>query len=203
MTPRVRHLLLELGETLVLTLVLFVGIQTFVAQPYQVEQGSMEDTLLPNQYVLVDKLTPHFDAYARGDIVIFTPPGTSAGATPYIKRVIGLPGDRIEIRDGHTFVNGHELLEPYVYPGETTEPLTGQDAWTVPAGSLFVMGDHRPVSVDSREFGPVPEANVIGRAWLRYWPISAVEVIATPTYPNLGHALVPSARSGSLGAPTS
>ncbi len=187
MTPRVHRLLLELGETLALTLVLFFGIQTFVAQPYQVKQGSMETTLLPNQYVLVDKLTPRFEAYQRGDIVIFTPPGASAGATPYIKRVIGLPGDRIAIRDGHTFVNGHELLEPYVYPGETTAPRTGQDAWTVPAGSLFVLGDHRLVSDDSREFGPVPEANVIGRAWLRYWPISTVEVIATPIYPDLGH----------------
>lgn len=187
MNARARHLLFELGETLVLTLVLFFGIQTFVARPYQVQQGSMEDTLLPDQYVLVDKLTPHFDAYARGDIVIFMPPGAAPGSTPFIKRVIGLPGDRIEIRDGHTFVNGHELLEPYVYPGETTEPRSAQSAWTVPAGSLFLLGDHRLVSDDSREFGPVPEANLIGRAWLRYWPLGAFEVIATPTYPDLGH----------------
>ena len=87
--------LFEVVETLVLTLVIFFVIQTFVAQPYQVQQQSMEQTLEPDQYVLVDKLTPRFDAYKRGDIVVFNPPDdwAAASGTPFIKRVIGVAGD--------------------------------------------------------------------------------------------------------------
>ncbi len=192
MTQRARGCLLEAVETLVLTLIIFLVIQNFVAQPYQVEQQSMENTLLPNQYVLVDKLTPRFDTYKRGDIVVFTPPGQEPGSTPYIKRVIGLPGDVVDLRNGHVFINGQEISEPYVYPGQVTEPLNGQSHWVVPAGSLFVMGDHRENSSDSRVFGPVPIANVIGRAWLRYWPLNTFEVIATPTYPDLSPIVLPS-----------
>jgi len=192
-TLRARGCLLEAVETLVLTLIIFLVIQNLVAQPYQVEQMSMENTLLPNQYVLVDKLTPRFDTYKRGDIVVFTPPGGSTGATPFIKRVIGLPGDVVDLRNGHVFINDQEISEPYVFPGQTTEPLSGQDHWVVPPDMLFVMGDHRENSSDSRVFGPVPLGNVIGRAWLRYWPLSAFEVIATPTYPSLSPLTGPSA----------
>jgi len=184
-TLRARGLLLGAAETLVLTLILFVLIQTFVVQPRQIEQVSMENTLLPNQYVLVDKLTPHFESYQRGDIVVFTPPDAAPDSTPLIKRVIGLPGDTIDLADGHVVINGHTLDEPYVYPGQVTEPLTRRTHWVVPAGMLFVLGDHREDSSDSRFFGPVPLGNVMGRAWLRYWPLSAFEVIATPTYPDL------------------
>jgi signal peptidase I len=185
---RVRGWVLEIVETVGLTLVLFLGIQAFVARPYQVHQESMETTLLPNQYVLVDKLTPHIEPYSRGDIVIFAAPGQPPGSTPFIKRVIGLPGDRVALRDGHVFLDGQEIVEPYVYEGQPSEPIGGQSQWVVPAGTLFVLGDHRAVSDDSRVFGPVPIASVIGRAWLRYWPIDTFEVLATPTYPNVGHA---------------
>lgn len=202
LAPRARGLLLGAVETLVLTLILFVLIQTFVARPRQIRQESMENTLLPNQYVLVDKLTPRFDSYQRGDIVVFIQPGSSPSSTRLIKRVIGLPGDTIDLRDGHVVINGQELSEPYVYPGQVTEPLTGRAHWVVPAGMLFVLGDQREVSSDSRVFGPVPIANVIGRAWLRYWPLSAFEVIATPTYPDLRALGVPSAASSGVGGAT-
>jgi signal peptidase I len=187
---RVRSILFELVETLVLTIVIFVGIQTFVAQPYKVQQRSMEDTLQPGQYVLVDKLTPRWAPYSRGDIVVFDPPATFAADTagvPLIKRVIGLPGDRVDLRDGKVYVNGVELREPYVYRDhgipQTTDPGNdGQTEWLVPGGSLLVMGDHRQDSTDSRAFGPVEIAHVVGRAWLRYWPIDSFGVLQAPAY---------------------
>jgi signal peptidase I len=184
--------LLEIVETLVLTLIIFFVIQTFVAQPYRVQQVSMERTLEPDQYVLVDKLTPRFDAYKRGDIVVFNPPANwvQAQGQPYIKRVIGIGGDTVELKDGHVLVNGTELLEEeYVFQedGESqpTDALIGVGKWVVPDGQLFLMGDHRSNSADSREFGPVDISAVIGRAWLRYWPINTFEILPTPDHPEL------------------
>src|SRR5215212_7266402 len=109
--------LFEVVETLVLTILIFLGIQTFVAQPYKVQQQSMMVTLLPEQYVLVDKLSPRWAPYARGDIVVFEPPAswTPNGDFPFIKRVIGIAGDRVELRDGFVYVNGVKLDEPYLY----------------------------------------------------------------------------------------
>ena len=185
--------LFEIVETLVLTLIIFLVIQTFVAQPYKVQQMSMEHTLEPDQYVLVDKLTPRFDTYKRGDIVVFSPPPDWAREddTPFIKRVIGLGGETVEIRDGGVYVNGTKLDESYIFAaakGDPPQPTTAsgdQSSWVIPTGELFLMGDHRLNSADSRMFGPVETGQIIGRAWLRYWPIDVFGVLQTPTYPEL------------------
>ncbi len=191
--------LFEVVETLVLTVVIFLGIQTFVAQPYKVQQNSMENTLLPDQYVLVDKLTPRWAPYIRGDIVVFDPPETwSSGAgVPFIKRIIGLPGDRVELRDGRVYVNDVALDEPYLFARngdpEPTDPQPGgATVWIVPEGQLLVMGDHRGSSADSRSFGPIEISQVIGRAWLRYWPFDTFGILPTPSHPELTPELSPS-----------
>jgi len=201
--------LIEIAETLVLTIIIFWLIQSFVAQPYRVEQESMRSTLEPNQYVLVDKLSPHFDSYSRGDIVVFNPvlregectsdvTGGFTDVTPYIKRVIGEPGDKVELIDGEVSVNGVVFEEPYVH-GVATDPLSGETLWTVPADRLFVMGDNRENSTDSRsdQIGMICTRDVVGRAWLRYWPIDTLGVLQTPTY-----ADVPSASPLPTGAPS-
>jgi signal peptidase I len=185
--------LVEIVETLALTLIIFFVIQTFVAQPYKVQQQSMEHTLEPDQYVLVDKLTPRFDTYKRGDIVVFTPPAdwVQEDGTPFIKRVIGLGGDTVAIHDGGVYINGTKINEPYLFSaaaGQSPQPTTvpgDQSTWVVPGGELFLMGDHRANSADSRTFGMVPTQQVIGRAWLRYWPINVFGILPTPTYPEL------------------
>ena len=207
--------LIEIAETLVLTIIIFWLIQSFVAQPYRVEQESMRSTLEPNQYVLVDKLSPHFDSYSRGDIVVFNPvlregectsdvTGGFPDVTPYIKRVIGEPGDEVELVDGEVRVNGKLLDEAYVNLDEqgnrmTTQPLSGETRWVVPADRLLVMGDNRENSTDSRsdQIGMICTRDVVGRAWLRYWPIVTLGVLQTPTYPG-----VPSASPLPTTAPT-
>jgi signal peptidase I len=190
--------LFEVIETLVLTVVIFLGIQTFVAQPYKVQQGSMEITLMPDQYVLVDKLTPRWAPYTRGDIVVFDPPEAypSNLGVPFIKRVIGLPGDHVELRDGKVYVNDVALVEPYIFmegnQAQPTEPAPGgATSWLVPDGQILVMGDHRRDSADSRSFGPIEVSHVIGRAWLRYWPFDTFGILPTPTHPELSPSASP------------
>src|SRR6185437_2845840 len=139
--------LLELVETLVLTLVIFFVVQNFVAQPFQVKGDSMEHSFEPDDYVLVDKLSPHWDPYSRGDVVVLQPPeGWAAEKTPFIKRVIGVGGDTIEVRDGKVYVNGTALDEPYLFADATglKQPtMSDEPQWVVPANDVFVMGDHR------------------------------------------------------------
>ena len=178
-------------ETLLLTLVIFVAMQAFVARVYGVEMASMEGTLEPGQRVVVDELTPRFGGYARGDIVVFQPPAPwdqTLGGQPLIKRVIGVGGDTIMIRDGHVEVNGRMLVEPYVFDGQPTDPSSGRSTWLVPEGELFVLGDHRQASADSRVFGTIPISRVIGRAWLRFLPFDTFGVLSTPVYPDLSPA---------------
>ena len=185
--------LVEVLETLVLTVVIFFGIQAFVAQPYKVQQQSMQNTLLPEQYVLVDKLSPRWKPYSYGDIVVFHPPLTwnQGSDVPFIKRVIGLPGDTIELQDGIVHVNGVALVEPYIFTDESgTQQQSypapgGASRFRVPDGELFLMGDHREDSADSRNFGPIEISKVIGRAWLRYWPFDKLGILPVPDHPEL------------------
>ncbi len=189
---------LEIIETLVLTLVIYLLIHNFVAQPFEVEQNSMVPTVNPGEYVLIDKLSPRFSDYQRGDIVVFQPPnGFGQGGVPFIKRVIGTPGDFVRLENGVVFITAPggspvRLDEPYVIRGvEGTAAATlprdpsGTAAWTVPAGSYFVMGDNRTASQDSRFFGPVSRDLIVGRAWLRYFPLDRIGVVARPEYPGL------------------
>lgn len=169
---------LTVVETLVSTIIVFFLLQTFVARTFGVEQTSMESTLEPGQEVIVDRLTPNFSPYKRGDIVVFSAPELTGRSEPLIKRVIATGGSTVEIRDGLVYVDGVALDEPYTYRGEPTEPIGPISSWQVPPGYLFVLGDHRSVSVDSRLFGPVPVSTVVGRAWLRLLPLNKLAFLS-------------------------
>ena len=115
---RKRHLLIEIAQTVALTVIAFYLLQALVTQPFRVEQTSMQNSLQPGEYVMVDKLTPRFTGFSRGDVVIFRPPESwpsSSDGTPYIKRVVGLPGETIAIGPEGLTVNGTRVDEPYVY----------------------------------------------------------------------------------------
>jgi signal peptidase I len=190
----------EIVETLVLTLLIYLVIHNFVAQPFEVQQRSMFPTIADGEYILIDKLTTRWDSYDYGEVIVFEPPGGSAlgsDGIPFIKRIVALPGDTVELDNGRVFItqpggNPVRIEEPYVAVGPDgstvpTIPTSGSGTfeWEVPDGSYFVMGDNRSASQDSRAFGPIDEELILGRAWLRYFPLDRVGIIEQPEYPAL------------------
>jgi signal peptidase I len=154
----------EIVETILPAVLIVLAINLFLAQPRTVHGQSMEPNLHENQRVIVDLVTYHFRPPQRQEIIVLNLPDRHTD--PLIKRVIGLPGDTIEIKQGAVYVNGNKLNEPYLSQG-TSGTLAPQ---LVPEGHVFVLGDNRGASNDSRYFGMVPYENILGRAWLRYWP---------------------------------
>ncbi len=161
--PSVNRFILDIVETAVLAVVLYLIIQT-LTQRIKVESSSMQPTLWENDYVVVNRLAYLFSKPHRGDIIVIKNP-TDPDGIPYIKRVIGLPGDQIHIEAGKVYINGVVIAEPYL---KVTTQQGGD--WTVPDGEVFVMGDNRNSSQDSRAFGSRPLGDVIGKAEVIYWP---------------------------------
>ena len=195
----------EITETLVLALLIFLAVRTVVLN-FRVDGLSMEPTLNTGEMLLVNRqIYSSFDANAvlnilpfveregdreiypfhppqRGDIVVFDPP-IGAVDKPYIKRVIGLPGETVAIRDGAVFVNNERLPEDYLGPTATRWPGRPDDfELLVPPDHVFVLGDNRNNSTDSRSFGPVEYDAIIGRAWIAYWPFDLFGIFQTPSY---------------------
>jgi signal peptidase I len=153
----------DIIEITLISLFLFLSINTMSAR-IRVESVSMQPTLFAGNFVVVNKLAYRFTKPGRGDIIVFKYPPDPA-QDPYIKRVIGLPGDHILVENGEVLINGIRISEPYL-----KERTRQGGEWTVPPGSLFVMGDNRNNSSDSRAWGTVPMENVIGKALVVYWP---------------------------------
>jgi len=162
-------LLREFFEVVVLAAILYFGI-SFAIQAVHVEGLSMFATLDDNDYLIANKIDYRLHPPQRGDIVILRPPTNNS--TDFIKRIIALPGERLLIRDGTIYINGHKLDEPYL-PEEWTIDATwngGAEA-VIPANDYFVMGDNRNRSQDSRFFGPISRDRIDGKAWFRIWPL--------------------------------
>ncbi|HSR51077.1 MAG TPA: signal peptidase I [Acidobacteriota bacterium] len=145
----------------------------FVVQPVKVEGTSMEPRLEDQERIFVNKFVYHFSDIDRGDIVVFWYPRDPAKS--FIKRVVALPGETVEIRSGVVYIDGQRLSEPYVPP--SFFDYTSYPPETVPQDHFFVLGDHRNSSNDSRNWGPVPRDNVFGKAVFRYWPVSRLGLI--------------------------
>jgi len=163
-------LLRELLETIVLSLVIFLLIR-LVIQNYRIESHSMQPNFFEGEFILVNKLAFKLGEPTRGEVIVFHNPGNVE--EDYIKRVIGLPGDVVEIRDQTIYINGQELAEPY--PTNPFRDSFGPEI--VPIDHLFVMGDNRGNSSDSRRIGPIPEELIVGQAWLRVWPFDRWGII--------------------------
>lgn len=165
----VLRFLVDVLETLILSVVLFVGINAITAR-VRVDGTSMEPTLHNGELILVNKLAYKFGEPTRGDVIVFYFPRDPE--QEYIKRLVGLPGDKVRVENGHLYVNDELVDEPYIaaapnYPGE----------WDVPAGQYFVLGDNRNNSYDSHNWGSVPADYLVGKAVFIYWPFERLGLI--------------------------
>lgn len=157
--------------TISLALVLSLFIRHYLYQPCRVQMGSMQPTLYENDLVLINKFDYLLHTPQRGDIVVFQPPTVAKDL--YIKRLIGLPGDIVEVRTGFVYINNEKIEEPYLSietPGQYGPKKLGTD-------EFFVMGDHRNNSLDSREFGPINLKSISGKAFLVIWPLKDLKRI--------------------------
>jgi signal peptidase I len=195
-----KSLIWEVAQTVLLTVAIFLAVRMLV-QNFRVEGASMDPTLKSGQFLLINKIgylrvdgTPLemvvpikpgsdlnyvFGGPARGDIIVFHSPGQAD--KDYIKRIIGLPGDTVQIRNGQVIVNGAEIDEPYI----KHQARYDWEKKTIPRDSFFVLGDNRPNSSDSHVFGTISAESIVGRAWLSYWPPNLWGVVHTAAYTNL------------------
>ena len=164
--------LLETLQTVALAVVLYFLIDSVVAR-VRVENISMEPTLMPGEFILVNKLSGRLNDINRGDIIVFHYPLDVK--EDYIKRVIGLPGDTIEVRGDMVYVNGTAINEPYI----AAEPAYN-GTWVVPTENLFVLGDNRNQSSDSHSWGFVPWSDIVGKAMVIYWPLDQFKTLSQP-----------------------
>jgi signal peptidase I len=203
-----RSRLVELPQQALYALLLTLLIKTFLMQAFYIPSESMVPTLDPQDRVLIEKVTYRFRAPSRGEIIVFRRPNVttvawdwsmlgavrrvlagfgvvrSKGEVDYIKRIIGLPGDTVEVHDGVVLVNGEPLFEPYAEPETRDSPLV-----TVPPNRYFMMGDNRMNSLDSRfGLGLVPRDRIVGRAFVILWPPRSATLVGKPEYPGIGES---------------
>ncbi|MDA8344057.1 MAG: signal peptidase I [Thermaerobacter sp.] len=174
-----RKALRDAAQTIVVAVVLALVIRTFLVEPFVVDGVSMENTLQNNERLLVNKLWFHFSPLHYGEIVIFQPP--IPGQPLYVKRVIATSGQTISMVNGKVFVNGRAMPQPFlVHHGVSTQDHWNMPPFKVPKGDIFVLGDHRAESRDSRYFGPVSVNAVQGVAFWVIWPIQQFGPVPSP-----------------------
>jgi signal peptidase I len=178
--------IIELVGVIVVAVVIAILLRTFVIATYSIPSGSMEPTLQIGDRIVVDKLSYDLHGVDRSNIVVFsTPPNENCAGPPVsdlVKRVIGLPGETISISGGHVFINNHLLAEPWLpsseqgktYPGPSPAPYALHHGYRIPNDEVYVMGDNRMLSCDSRYWGPIHESSIVGKVDLRIWPLSHI-----------------------------
>lgn len=173
---------MDLIEVVVISMSIFIVVYLFLMQPHQVKGSSMFPTFKDQEYLMTDKVTLRFIRDPKlYDVVVFKAPLNEN--LDFIKRVIGEPGDTVRVQGGKVYRNGELLAEPYLSDEVYTKPgdymREGVEV-VVPEGTWLCFGDNRDHSSDSREWGPVPKQNMIGRAFFRYWPVNVAGLITSP-----------------------
>lgn len=170
--------LIDLFIFIAVVLAIMLVVHKFVAEPHQVSGSSMVPNFKDGDFIITNKIATNFYPLHRGEIIIFTSPRDASKV--FIKRIIGLPQDRIRIQDGKLYLNGRQIIEPYLPAGTNTQThgyLSEGEEIVVKDSQYFVIGDNRGGSSDSREWGPVKKEIIIGQAFLRYWPINKFGII--------------------------
>ncbi len=183
MIKRLGAFFLDVIEVVVLAVAIFLITYLLILQPHKIKGISMEPNFPNGEYLLTDKVSYRFGEPKRGDIIVFKAP--SQPDEEFIKRIIGLPGEKISIKNGRIYINGILLEEKYLASDIYTSAgsfLTENNSVTISANEYFVLGDNRDHSSDSRAWGFVPKKSIVGRAWLVYWPPKSAGVVRRPHY---------------------
>ena len=179
-TKRTFFAVIDFIKTTIIVVFLALIIRLFVVQPFIVEGQSMLPTFSNNDYLITEKISYLLRSPKRGEVVIFHPPDNPS--VNYIKRIVGLPGDTIEVKDQGVFVNSQKISEPYLTSNEQTNVATKDLTLTLKDGEYFVFGDNRNHSRDSREIGPIPYVNIVSRIWIRLLPVDNINAFAAINY---------------------
>lgn len=173
---------LDLLEVVVFAIAIFLFVYLLLVRPHKIKGDSMQPNYPNGEYLLTEKVTYYRGDPQRGDVVVLKPPMED---DEFIKRIIGLPGERVSVKNGKVYINGKVLTEKYLSSTLTTPGgnfLPEGQEYTVPEGQYFVMGDNRPNSLDSRGFGPIEKKAIAGRAWLIYWPLNRIGLTPSVSY---------------------
>ncbi|BCX14836.1 MAG: signal peptidase I [Patescibacteria group bacterium] len=173
----------DLIQTIVFSISIFLFIYLLLFQPHKIKGDSMQPNFPDGEFLLTDKISYRFHPPQRGDVIVFKAPVNEED--DYIKRIIGLPGDTVSIKDGFVYINGQKLEETYLPAGLYTNGgifLPNNKEVVVPDNYFFVMGDNRSYSSDSRAWGFVSKKNIIGKAWLVYWPPQKAGIVPKVNY---------------------
>jgi signal peptidase I len=173
---------LDIVEVVVLAVGIFLIVYLLILRPHKIKGASMSPNFPDGEYLLTEKISYYLNDPKRGDVVVFKPP---VSEDEYIKRVIGMPGDKVSIRSGYIYLNGKMLEEDYIDESVITSGgafLADNQEYIVPEGMYFVVGDNRPHSSDSRAWGPVTKQVMTGRAWVIYWPPKLAGKVPAPAY---------------------
>lgn len=178
---RLVHIVYEFVESFVISASVFVVVYLFLMQPHQVKGSSMYPTFKDKEYLLTDKVTYRLRGPRDGDVIVFKAPINEN--FDFIKRIIATPGQTVSLNDGSVYVDGKKLDEFYLPPEYTTVPgqfLHDGESYTVQDGEVMTFGDNRDHSSDSRDWGPVPYRNIVGKVFFRYWPANAAGLVMDP-----------------------
>jgi len=173
----VKDFFIELLQVVIVALAIIIPVRYFFIKPFYVKGASMEPSFYDHEYLVIDEISYRFKVPLRGDVVVFRYPRDPKQF--FIKRIIGLPGETVQITGGEVYINGDVLDEDYLDPDVQTK---NEILITLQPDEFFVLGDNRNFSLDSRLFGPISSDHIVGRTWIRGWPFDKFTVFEQPIY---------------------